>query len=229
MISIIIPTLNEERYLKSTMESIKGQQYNGHYEIIVADGQSRDRTLKIAKNYTKKLIIVKKKGISAGRNAGAKKSKGDILLFLDADTKIDPNALKEFEKVFKDDKIVGVSVLLRPSRHSILNEVSYMIFNIISKSSVKLGKPLLAGVCVAYRKTAFERVCGFDEKLKSGEDLDMSLRTSKLGKCLILDDIYVSTSTRRLDNWGPVKFLYRYFKTYFTGKMCGNGEYEPVR
>ena len=90
-ISIIIPTLNEEKYIENTLKALKNQDYNGKYEIIVADGMSKDRTVKIAQKYADKVIKVKKPGISAGRNAGAGIAKGGIFLFIDADTIVFPN------------------------------------------------------------------------------------------------------------------------------------------
>ncbi|PIV12587.1 MAG: teichoic acid biosynthesis protein, partial [Candidatus Nealsonbacteria bacterium CG03_land_8_20_14_0_80_36_12] len=82
MLSIIIPTLNEEKYLPSLLEEIKKQNFSD-YEIIVADGGSEDKTVKIARNYGCKIV---KGGLPAkGRNEGAKIAEGDILLFMDAD------------------------------------------------------------------------------------------------------------------------------------------------
>ena len=67
-VSVIVPTLNEEKYLESCLKSIKNQDYQGEYEIIVSDGGSKDKTLKIAKKYADKVITCDKKGIAYGRN-----------------------------------------------------------------------------------------------------------------------------------------------------------------
>ena len=86
MLSVIIPTFNEEKYLPKLLESIKKQTYKD-YEIIVADATSKDRTRQMAKKYNCRVI---KGGMPAiGRNNGAKIAKGDILLFLDADSIIE--------------------------------------------------------------------------------------------------------------------------------------------
>lgn len=99
MLSIIIPTLNEEKHLEKLLKSIKKQDFN-HYEIIVADAGSKDKTLEIAKRY--KCRIAKGGSPAQGRNQGAEEARGDLLLFLDADVilpdKIFGKTLKEFKK-----------------------------------------------------------------------------------------------------------------------------------
>lgn len=78
MLSIVIPTLNEEKHLSVLLESIKRQDVD-NYEIIVADAGSRDNTKKIARKFGCK--ITKGGKPAAGRNAGAKKAKGSTLCF----------------------------------------------------------------------------------------------------------------------------------------------------
>src|SRR5665213_4213761 len=87
MISIIIPTLNEEKILKKTLTSLK-QLKVADYEIIVSDGASTDKTLEIAKDHAHKVITHTSAGrqnIAQGRNAGAAHAHGDYLVFIDAD------------------------------------------------------------------------------------------------------------------------------------------------
>jgi len=100
MLSIVIPTLNEEKFLPRLLNSIKEQGFSD-YEIIVADAESKDETTEIAKSFGCKIV---KGGLPAkGRNEGAKRAKGDLFLFLDADIiflspKFLENLLKEFER-----------------------------------------------------------------------------------------------------------------------------------
>ena len=82
MISIIIPAYNEEKFLPKLLRSIRKQAYKNK-EVIVADASSTDRTAEIAGEYGARVV---EGGMPAvGRNNGAKKAKGDIFLFLDAD------------------------------------------------------------------------------------------------------------------------------------------------
>lgn len=99
MLSIIIPTLNEEKHLAKLLKSIEKQDFK-NYEVIISDAGSKDKTLEIAKKY--KCKIVKGGSPAQGRNNGAKIAKGERLLFLDADVilpnKIFGKILKEFKK-----------------------------------------------------------------------------------------------------------------------------------
>ena len=90
MISIIIPTLNEEKSISKALNQFENLRNEYDFEIIVCDNNSSDKTIEIASNYS--CIIVKNKNknknISSSRNYGQKCSKGDILIFLDADIEI---------------------------------------------------------------------------------------------------------------------------------------------
>ena len=90
-ISIIIPTLNEEKFLPKLLNSIKEQNYK-NYEIIVSDANSKDKTIEIAKRFNVKIVQGGKPAV--GRNNGAKFSVGDYLLFLDADVILPKNFLE---------------------------------------------------------------------------------------------------------------------------------------
>ena len=102
MLSIVIPTLNEEKHLKKHLESIKKQDFD-NCEIIVADAGSSDKTKKIAKDFGCKIT---KGGTPAqGRNEGAKQARGSLLLFLDADVALTKNSLLKVLKEFKERKL----------------------------------------------------------------------------------------------------------------------------
>src|SRR5687767_6578001 len=100
MLSIIIPTYNEEEYLPFLLRSIQAQSYKD-YEVIIADASSTDKTRAIAAEFGARVVQGGLPG--AGRNRGAEAAKGENLLFLDADVILpDPWFLQmtvgEFEK-----------------------------------------------------------------------------------------------------------------------------------
>jgi len=99
-VSIIVPTLNEERNIRTCLESLANLDYP-HYEIIVVDGGSIDKTVEIARQYTNKIIIDSYVppnwiGKSYACHLGAQRAVGDLLLFTDADTYHDPASLKVY-------------------------------------------------------------------------------------------------------------------------------------
>lgn len=232
-ISVIIPALNEEKYIENTLKAIKNQRYNGKYEIIVADGLSEDKTVNVARKYTKNIVIVKKKGIGAGRNAGALLAKGDILLFVDADTIPSSNLLTTISRVFKDKTVVGATCKLYPIKANKSVTAVYKFYNKFMKFSIKLKKASIAGMCCAYRKSVFKHLKGFNEKLSTFEDVDFSLRANRLGNIVILKNAFALTSGRRIEKWGAanavISYLYNFFKFYLTGKGYTAGQYKAVR
>src|SRR3990172_5795106 len=104
-ISVIIPTLNEESHIEKTLRSVMKQE--GDYEVYVVDGGSIDNTVAIAKRYTK--AINSKRGRAIQMNASARLCKGDVLLFLHADTLLPDNGFREIRKRMNDTTVAGGS------------------------------------------------------------------------------------------------------------------------
>src|SRR5258708_535084 len=101
-ISAIIPTLNEERHLAKLISSIKKQA--GDFEIIVPDGGSTDRTVKIAQSGDA-TVVKSRAGRAVQMNAGAKCARGDVLLFLHADSLLPHGAFSAIEEKMKDRRM----------------------------------------------------------------------------------------------------------------------------
>ena len=232
-ISIIIPTLNEEKYIENTLKAIRGQDYKGRYEVIVADAKSNDSTLRIAKKYADKVVSVKKKGIGAGRNAGVRHAKGGILLFLDADTIPSKNLLSSLAATFMNKEIVGATCKILPNTSDKSIKTVYKLFNKFMKLTIKMNKASIAGVCCSYRKGIFKDLGGFNENLSTYEDVDLSLRANKLGKIAMLPHSFVLTSSRRFEKWGVgrsfISYLFNFTKFYLVGRGFSSKYYKPIR
>ena len=232
-ISVVVPTLNEEKYIEKTLLSIKAQTIKLPYEIIVSDGKSRDKTVEIAKRYANKIVLCDKRGISIGRNLGARYSEGEILVFVDADTILLPNTLEEIYKEVKKKSVALVSCPVAPSSYSPSFYFLYWFYNQFSRHSIKVGKPQIAGMFMATRKEIFDLVGGFNNKLRILEDYDFSQRASKFGEVKIIDSTFVLTSPRRIEKWGKARGVAKYIGIYLayllTGKDIGWRIYKPVR
>src|SRR5215470_6179306 len=113
--SIIVPTLNEERIIANTLGAIRHHLSNIHYELIVTDDGSTDRTCEIAERYADTVVhLTGPKGtVGANRNRGARVARGEYLVFVDADIVI-PRANDCFAVIaanFKDNpRLVGMTV-----------------------------------------------------------------------------------------------------------------------
>ncbi len=207
MISIIIPTLNEEKYLPILLNSIKDQNFLGfEYEIIISDAKSTDKTIEIAKEYNCKII---KGGIPAkGRNEGARKSKGELLFFVDADVVLTKDfiykAIKEFEKKKLD--IASFRILPKKGR------VATFLFNIYYNYPLIILEKILphTAIGILIKRDLFFKVNGFDETLFLAEDHDLGRRAAKISKFGIIKSVIIFTSTRRFKKDGYIKTFIRY-------------------
>lgn len=216
-ISLIVPTLNEEKLIASTLRN--ACRVAPEAEIIVVDGGSRDNTARIAGKYAK--VHATRGNIGHARNIGAKMSEGDILVFLDADTTITRQFIDEALRALADLDVVGAGGSIMPHGASQLEEVAFYFFNLLIKVSFLVGKPNLAGTCVAYKRKPFLEVDGFNISMVASEDFDLCKRISKKGKVVFLENVIVRTSRRRLKKLGLVGLIADWSRItiqYFLGK-----------
>ena len=203
MLSIIIPTLNEEKYLPLLLKSIKKQSFKD-YEMIVADAGSEDKTIKIAEDYGCKII---KGGLPAkGRNEGAKAAKEDLLLFLDADMILPfdflSDALEKFSKKKLD--IATFPIMFYGEEAKKLNKFLSKFYNTLVKTTQKFLPYALGGVILVKKKT-HQLINGFDEEIKLAEDHIYARKAKKIGKFALLETEFVLTSDRRFKKDGRLK------------------------
>ena len=211
-ISVIVPTWNEECYLPKCLSSLRNQSLKRHYEIIVVDGGSTDRTLEIARAFADKVLVEPGKPVGAARNAGAKVAEGAILAFIDADTMASQAWLEGIIQSFRvNPSVVCVTGPTIPYGGSRFDELMYRVANGLERFSFKLGFPHVAGFNCAYKKNAFWSAGGFDENRELSEDIMLSLRIRDQGPILFNDEMIAYTSLRRIKKYG-----YPYLTTYYT-------------
>ncbi len=217
MLSIIIPTLNEEKHLPLLLESIKKQNFLD-YEIIVADAGSKDKTIEIAKKYGCKIVPG---GLPAkGKNEGAKIAKGDLILFLDADMVLPSNFFENFLREFKKRNldIVSFPVTLKGNK---FDKLAYGVYNYWARATQKF-LPHAAQV-ILVKKEVHQAVKGFDEEIKLAEDHAYARKAKKIAKYAFLKTGPVLTSARRFEKDGSVKtclkFIFAEFYTIFFGPI----------
>lgn len=229
-ISVIVPALNEEKYINHVFEGLKKQTFTD-FETIVSDNGSTDRTVQIARRHAK-VVIERRKGISRNRNSGARAARGRIFVFLDADTKPSPGLLQAYYDGLNGDVVAATGPILPLEKSRATITAGYKFVSILFvKLSVLIGRPSIVGLNFAVLRNAYEKVGGFDPNLATYEDWDMSLRLMKVGKIAYLDDALVYTSVRRVEKWGIHGFF-----AYYVGNMWRytllkkpKKEYELVR
>jgi glycosyltransferase involved in cell wall biosynthesis len=206
MLSIIIPTLNEEKYLPQLLKSIKKQDFES-YEIIVADGGSKDRTLDIAKEHNCR--IVSGGSPAEGKNKGAKAAKGDLLLFTDADNLMPDGFLEKSVREFEKKGLAVGSFLVEPFEGK---KIIKLLFNLFYNIPIRIMEGFLphTAIAIIIRSDIFEKVNGFNKEIILAEDHDMGRRAAKLGKFGILKSAKVLTSERRFKEDGWIKTYMKY-------------------
>lgn len=223
MLSIIIPTLNEEKYLPKLLESLIGQNYND-FEIIVADGSSDDRTREIAQAAGCRITVENRRHPSYERNAGARIAHGELLLFLDADTIIPSNDfLQTIINEFENRKLdVAGFYLTFPSRH-LFFLIYQPVYNFLTFLAQYIKPLATGGGGMMVRKSMHDKINGFDETIFIGEDHDYAERIAKLGKFRNFKSCQTGFSIRRIDKEGKLvllgKWVYGLLYVLFKGPI----------
>jgi len=192
-LSVIVPTLNEERSLPEALASVPRGA-----EMIVADGQSIDQTREVAARLHA-LVVVGEPGRGAQLNLGAEHSGGEALLFLHADCVLDRGADVAIEEALSDPRVVGGSFRLRIHPTSI--GLTLVAFG--SNLRARFLKMPYGDQALFVRRKVFEQVGGFRE-IPIMEDVDLVRRLKKRGRLRHLH-ASVTTTPRHWESLGPLR------------------------
>lgn len=206
LLSIIIPTFNEEKLLPNLLRSIEEQSFKD-LEVVVADNNSTDDTNLIA--LKSKAKVVKGGMPSDGRNNGAKSAQGEWLLFLDADVILPPNFLEEAFIEIKKQNFCVASCLVEPISDKKIDKFLHNTVNWYMKAVQKFS-PHVSGSCIFIKKEIHQSIKGFDEKMKLAEDHDYISRASKVAKFGFLQGVRIPISVRRLEKDGRFNIAVKY-------------------
>ncbi len=213
MISIIIPTYNEEKYIEKSIKCFKEKMTLSH-EVIICDDRSTDKTVDVARQYADIVLIPEKKHptIAANRNNGVKSAHGDIYVFMDGDSFIE-NPDKFFTQAlhdFENPDVVALTGALDifPQVKTLGDVIMYKIFNFVHyiKNNV-LHSGESSGKFQMMRKDAFEKVGGFPANLVTREDGIMFNKLAKIGRTLYDGKLVIFHNGRRAHQYGWPKLL----------------------
>lgn len=223
MVSIVIPTKNEEEHLPRLLESIKAQTVQPH-EIIVADAHSTDRTREIAKSYG--ATVIDGGMPSVGRNLGAKHATGELILFLDADVELrDHTFLEKSVKEF-NQRCLGLATCdVFPLSDAYLDHFLHKAYNKYVRAWGSLF-PHAPGFCMLVKRESHNKLGGFDESIVFCEDHDYARRFKRVGRFGFLKSTKIPVSIRRLDRDGrmniAIKYLLAELHLAFVGPIRSN-------
>jgi glycosyltransferase involved in cell wall biosynthesis len=208
MISVVTPAHNEERFLEDCLRSVANAAENVSIPVehIVVLNRCTDRTEQIARSYGVRVVVEDARNLARIRNAGAAIAVGEILVTIDADSRMSANMLSEVCSRLESDKYIGGGALTVPERWSLgifcslLLLLPYLLWNRVS-----------AGMFWC-RKRDFDAVGGFDERLTTVEDVDFCNRLRRHGKQCgkvygMIRKARVVTSCRKFDEFGDWYFV----------------------
>ncbi len=221
MISIIIPAYNEEKYIGKTLASI-GEQVFSEYEAIVVANGCTDDTVLIAKKHPCRVVRTNEANVSRARNTGASLAKGDLLVFLDADTQLTPKALFEIDRQFSKKDAVG-TMLARPNSARLRYKIVLFFKDLLHITRVRRGS---SGIIIAPR-TLFNKVGGFDPSLAINEDDGLIRKLLFFGGYKVIRRTHVTTSMRRYEKWGMLRLAWFWIVNKHITRR--NAQYEAVR
>lgn len=219
MLSIVIPTFNEEKCLPFLLQSLETQSFQD-FEIIVADNNSTDLTTTIAQAYGAQIVSGGLPG--KGRNCGAAIAKGDIILFLDADVILPDacfleNIISEFQ-----DKGYGVATCqIHPISDRRIDLTLHQTYNLYMLLTANFF-PHAPGFCIIVNSQIHNLIKGFDEEIKLAEGSDYVQRASKISKFGILNSQKIRVSVRRLDRDGRFNIAAKYILAGLHMYLLGN-------
>jgi glycosyltransferase involved in cell wall biosynthesis len=201
LLSVIIPAFNEELYLPPSLQSLQraAAECGCNVELIVVDNASTDRTAEIARASGAQVIHEPVHNVARVRNSGAAAARGDVLVFVDADTIVPPGFLESVHQAMTDPQCLGGSA-------DIVHLVQSRVLRVYLRAWRWIGSRLgmAQGAAQFCRASAFRVLKGYDEAQFMGEDVDFYWRLRKLsaktrGHVRFLGDVKVVPSPRRFD------------------------------
>ena len=194
MISFIVPAYNEEHLLGATLDALHaaGRAAGEPYELLVVDDASTDRTAIIARSHGAVVVGVAHRQIAAARNSGARKAKGDLFIFVDADTIVNEAVVCAAVEALRGGAAGGGAAVefdgTVPLYARLLMPVLVFFFRIARVAT---------GCFLFCTRSAFAAVGGFDEAFYGAEELVMSQALKRHGKFVVLRQAVI-TSGRKL-------------------------------
>jgi glycosyltransferase involved in cell wall biosynthesis len=214
--SIVIPALNEEKYLPKLLGDLVQQTYPD-FEVIIVDGKSEDKTVEKVKTFAKKLnlkiVTSEKRNVSFQRNLGAKNAKTDWIIFMDADNSLPDYFLDGIRYHIAETKCDCFTTYCDPDTDDVADKLLAQTMNVILDASHFLELPNVWGQMIGITKKGFTKVGGFDIVHIPFEDRVFIRTAFKKGlNFQVFKDPKYIFSTRRYQKKGRLKQIQQYLE-----------------
>ena len=215
-LSIIIPTLNEERYLPTLLTDLSRQTYRD-FEVIIVDGHSTDRTVAKANLFAHRLPLFKivaspVRDVCRQRNLGAGEAQAETLLFLDADNRIAPHFLLGLKYRQEQSKTDFFTTWVKAEENNLASQAADTLINLYMESQKNTPSPFGVEAAFGADRTKFLKLKGFDRSPYEGARLLKRAVAKKMTFAVFKDPTY-SYSLRRVRKLGTFNAISRYAVT----------------
>jgi glycosyltransferase involved in cell wall biosynthesis len=224
LISLIVPAYNEAKYLPRLLDSVEAAlaAYRGGrdgVEVIVADNASTDGTAEMAASRGCRVVPAAPRSIAATRNAGARAARGDILAFVDADSRIHPETFNEIARRLGSERVIGGATGVSMERWSLGIAATYaVLLLLVWVTGFDTG-------VVFCRRADFNAAGGYDERRRFAEDVAFLYALRRLGRrthrrLVRARRVKAVASTRKFDEHGDWHY-YGFFRQAFAHVFGG--------
>lgn len=221
---MVIPTLNEERYLPKLLATLAAQTHPVH-EIIVADAGSTDATIALAAEAGARVVPGGLPGV--GRNIGASEATGDWLLFLDADVSLPADAVEVAFAEMVRERLDSASCWFVPDSKDAFLRLNHWLSSWYFRITSRIRWPHSIGAFLLLPKATHHRIGGFDLTIKVAEDQDYVRRLARVGRYGFLRRPSVVIAARRFEDEGGLKMSLKWLGIELHRLILGEirGEY----
>ena len=219
-ISLIIPAFNEEKYIGACLEHVKKSSGENFYEIIVIDNASTDRTSEISKLFEGvKVIREEIKGLTSARQRGLSESSGDIIAYVDADTRMPDWWLKyALDEFNSDPSLVALSgPYVYYDIPAFKRMLVHFYWTILARPIYLFSGYMLVGGNFLIKRDVLLKMGGFDTTIPFyGEDTNIARRASAFGKVKFNLSFWMPTSARRFAGQGWIHTTILYMANFLS-------------
>jgi glycosyltransferase involved in cell wall biosynthesis len=202
VISVVVPAYNEERVIATCLQHLQAQTLHQPYEIILANNNSTDSTAAIAERLGVRVLTVTEKGYVHAAIAGVQAARGAIVAMTDADTRVPPEWLARILAALQArPELVAVG---GPFEFHDGSRGVRRVIKLLNGISPRLMIASLSGMNMAFRKSAYEAVGGFNPKINLQADTYLGNRLAKFGKTILIKENVVQASGRRYQTVGQI-------------------------
>ncbi len=219
LVSIVIPAHNEEACIGDCVRAVLREARLSGYdvEVVVVNNASTDRTAAIAAGFPGVRVVDEpRKGLSMARDRGYRATRGELIVNLDADTHMPSGYLRTVVQSFgRNPRMVCLTGPFLFHDLPALQQIGSMFFyvfqflpNIVGQRVLRIGAAAQGGNFIV-RRTALDKIGGYDTSIEFyGEDTDIAVRLSKVGRVCFRLHLYMPASGRRLRSEGTLRTGY---------------------